>query len=268
MKKIYFLLSAITLTATANAQENLVVNGGFENWTDATTPEGYEPFSSDFLNTNQNVMREEGTVYEGTYSLRHTSVESPTQGIEPELIPVTPGETYTISYWYLDNSTTARTRLWSTWLDESFASMPSGDIQDSQYSANNPNWINKQVTVTAPAGAAYIRYQVRTYRENVGQSGGYIYYDSFSFTQGNTANVKENNINGLKMYPNPVTGGMLDITSDANMPKTVAIYDVLGKQVVNTVTNSTVNVANLTAGVYVVKITEDGKTATRKLVVK
>ena len=51
--------------------------------------------------------------------------------------------------------------------------------------------------------------------------------------------------------------------------KTVAIYDVLGKQVLNTVvTNETVNVSGLTSGVYIVKVTEEGKTATRKLVVR
>lgn len=84
-----------------------------------------------------------------------------------------------------------------------------------------------------------------------------------------TAGVTENNIAGLKMFPNPLTGNVLNITSDANASKAVAIYDVLGKQVVNTITaNGTVNVSGLTAGIYIVKITEEGKTATRKLVVK
>jgi len=76
-------------------------------------------------------------------------------------------------------------------------------------------------------------------------------------------------ITGLKMYPNPLSGNILNITSDANASKAVVIYDVLGKQVVNTITaNGTVDVAGLNAGVYIVKITEEGKTATRKLVVR
>ncbi|MFC4738699.1 T9SS type A sorting domain-containing protein [Flavobacterium ponti] len=76
-------------------------------------------------------------------------------------------------------------------------------------------------------------------------------------------------IAGLSLYPNPVSGNVLNITSAANLDMNVAIFDVLGKQVINTkVTNNTVNVSNLNAGVYIVKITEDGKTATRKLVVK
>lgn len=81
--------------------------------------------------------------------------------------------------------------------------------------------------------------------------------------------VKDNNINGLSVYPNPVSTGTLYITSDNSVEKAVAIFDILGKQVVNTTTiNGSVNVANLTAGVYIVKVTEEGKTATRKLVVK
>ena len=76
-------------------------------------------------------------------------------------------------------------------------------------------------------------------------------------------------IAGLTMYPNPVSGNVLNITSAANLDMNVAIFDVLGKQVINTkVTNNTVYVSNLNAGVYIVKVTEDGKTATRKLVVK
>lgn len=80
--------------------------------------------------------------------------------------------------------------------------------------------------------------------------------------------VKDNAIAGLKVYPNPVTGGKLFISTDANNEKAVVIFDVLGKQVLNTTATESVNVSNLKGGVYIVKITEEGKTATRKLVIK
>ena len=77
------------------------------------------------------------------------------------------------------------------------------------------------------------------------------------------------NINGLTMYPNPLSGNTLYLTSNANAAMAVQIFDLLGKEVLKaTVVNNAVNVAKLTAGVYVVKITEEGKTATRKLVIK
>lgn len=85
-----------------------------------------------------------------------------------------------------------------------------------------------------------------------------------------TANlsVKENQIAGLNIYPNPVTNGKFSISTNANAEKSVVIFDVLGKQVVKTTATETVNVSNLNAGVYIVKITEEGKTATRKLIIK
>lgn len=77
-----------------------------------------------------------------------------------------------------------------------------------------------------------------------------------------------NNISGLNVYPNPAND-FLHITTSANGVKTVTIYDVVGKQVLNTTTaNEAINVSSLNAGIYMVKITEEGKTATRKLVIK
>jgi hypothetical protein len=76
-------------------------------------------------------------------------------------------------------------------------------------------------------------------------------------------------ISGLKVYPNPVANGTLFIETAANAEKTVAIFDVLGKQVFNTTTaDNAINVSGLNSGVYVVRITEEGKTASTKLVIK
>lgn len=85
-----------------------------------------------------------------------------------------------------------------------------------------------------------------------------------------TLSTKQNSISGLNVYPNPVVNGNLFITSsNTAATKSVAIFDVLGKQVIKTnVSNQVVNVSKLISGVYILKITEEGKTATRKLVIK
>ncbi len=84
-----------------------------------------------------------------------------------------------------------------------------------------------------------------------------------------TLSTKQNSIIGLKIYPNPVSNGKLFIETAANSERTVTIFDVLGKQVVNTTASQNeINVSKLNAGVYIVKVTEEGKTATRKLVIK
>ena len=92
--------------------------------------------------------------------------------------------------------------------------------------------------------------------------------DNFSFKATATLSTKENQISGLAIYPNPAKT-FLNITSDSFEAKTVQIYNVLGKVVLTAnVTNAPINVANLAKGVYVVKVTEADKTATRKLVIE
>lgn len=90
-----------------------------------------------------------------------------------------------------------------------------------------------------------------------------------SVTPEASASLADNNINGLSMYPNPLKGNTLFLTSTANAAMSVQIFDLLGKEVLKSnVMNNTINVSGLNAGVYMVKITEEGKTATRKLVIQ
>lgn len=90
-----------------------------------------------------------------------------------------------------------------------------------------------------------------------------------SFAEVNLSTTGFNAIEGLTMYPNPLKGNTLFLSSTANATMSVQIFDVLGKEVLNSnVVNSAINVAGLNAGVYIVKITEEGKTATRKLVIQ
>jgi hypothetical protein len=93
--------------------------------------------------------------------------------------------------------------------------------------------------------------------------------DSWTYVTTGTLRNNQFDIAGLKVYPNPVTNGVVNVSTDLDGEKTIAIYDILGKQVVKTTTsNNSLNVANLNAGVYIIKITEEGKTATRKLVIR
>ncbi|AWH84656.1 hypothetical protein HYN59_05765 [Flavobacterium album] len=284
MKKQYFFALGLMMAGLTASAQNQVINGGFEDWTDANPVNFTEQGTSPIYNDNLTKETTPSLVHSGTNSVRQTSQET-TQYVEySNLIPVTPGHSYTLSYWYLDNSPNARTRTWTTWLDSANSSggalaepQVNGNaanphtvqtLQDENYSSDSPNWVFKTMTQTAPATAAKVRVQIRTYRQAAGQSGGFIYYDDISFTD-NTAGVNENTINSLKMFPNPLNGDVLTILTESDAPKAVAIFDVLGKQVINTVTsNDTVNVANLTSGVYMVKITQEGKTATKKLVVQ
>ena len=84
-----------------------------------------------------------------------------------------------------------------------------------------------------------------------------------------TLRIERDAINGFNLYPNPVTNGKLFISTLGNADKEIQIYNILGKQVLSTkLKGSELNVNKLTSGIYILKINEDGKTATRKLVIK
>ncbi len=83
-----------------------------------------------------------------------------------------------------------------------------------------------------------------------------------------TSKTQEPIIEGLTIYPNPTSGGKIYISSKLSLDKKVEIFNVLGKKVLETViTSKEVNVNNLTAGVYIIKIKEGEATATRKLII-
>ena len=76
-------------------------------------------------------------------------------------------------------------------------------------------------------------------------------------------------VQGFKMYPNPAYGEEIYITTATNGTKTIQIFDVFGEVVLtDKITTNTLNIAKLVPGVYVLQVTENKKTMTRKLVVK
>lgn len=76
-------------------------------------------------------------------------------------------------------------------------------------------------------------------------------------------------IEGLSLYPNPAINGKVYITSKNDSDKDITIFDVLGKKVLQTsISSRELGIANLTPGVYIIKITEGDASATRKLIVR
>ncbi len=92
----------------------------------------------------------------------------------------------------------------------------------------------------------------------------------FSQSSVNTT-ITSQNIEGLSIYPNPVTNGktFIYITSKRNLSKKVEFFNVLGKQIFSIVlTGKELNISRLSKGVYILKVTENNKSETRKLVIK
>ena len=85
-----------------------------------------------------------------------------------------------------------------------------------------------------------------------------------------TASTNEFNSINVKLYPNPTNTGFVNITSSNDSDAmNVQIFDILGKQVKNeTLTNNTLSVSDLNTGVYILKITQNNASTTKKLVIK
>ena len=76
-------------------------------------------------------------------------------------------------------------------------------------------------------------------------------------------------IEGLNLYPNPVSNGKVYISSKNDSSKEIIIFDVLGKKVLQTtISSKELGISSLIPGVYIIKINEGEASATRKLIVK
>ncbi len=102
-------------------------------------------------------------------------------------------------------------------------------------------------------------------RMNAG--GEVFYFDNIEFS--GSLGVNDVNDSAFTLYPNPATQGFVNITSKLAGDKNIAIYDVLGKQVINTtIAGDRLQISELNSGLYIVKITQAGATTTKKLIIK
>jgi len=82
-------------------------------------------------------------------------------------------------------------------------------------------------------------------------------------------NLKNDEITGFKLYPNPATADVVYVTTANNNSKEIKVYDVFGELVLtDRIANKALNISRLAPGVYVVQVTENNKSINRKLVVK
>ena len=89
------------------------------------------------------------------------------------------------------------------------------------------------------------------------------------FTGFASAQDNKQTIDGLAIYPNPVSNGKIFVTSKSGENKDVSIYDVLGKLIFQaSMSSKELNISSVSPGVYIIKVHENEATATRKLIVR
>lgn len=166
----------LTVVAAVEPGANLVINGGFENWGTGEKPLGWDTQYT----TTGTVFLSTDVKHSGNNALKQVS-DVKSIKLQQE-VPVTEGKKYKISYWYLDNDSNAKTRLWSTWVAGTVALKEDLDVlqdaEDKKYSVDSPDWKFVEIVLTAPATANKFRFEARVYKEAA--AGGSIYYDDFS----------------------------------------------------------------------------------------
>ena len=94
-----------------------------------------------------------------------------------------------------------------------------------------------------------------------------MYVDNIYFWKPPTAGLDDNVLNSVKMYPNPAKG-VVNFSSASNVALDVAVYDMLGKQVLRAnAVQSQLNISSLNPGMYFVKMTQGSNVSTKKLLV-
>ena len=269
MKKFYSIVAIVAATISANAQTPLNTNGSLEDWTDGSVqPTGW--FINESLLTSGAAAKVSTGAQDGNNFVKVVAPAADSNQVG--LADITLDEnatTYTIEYWYKElNNSNVRFRHWGQWRNSGGAVNPTGtdSFQPSAYVMDtNGEWTHVVATSTKPAGATTLRFSFRAYPQN-NLGGGEFGIDNVILYAG-TASLAENNIEGLNVFPNPATD-IVTISSFSLDTKKVQLFDMVGKKVLDVETTSTINVSELNKGMYVMKITEAGKTATRKLVVK
>jgi hypothetical protein len=264
MKKnyIFTLLMTLSLVGASFGQE-MLLNGGLENWDSDTAPTDW---------TKAEVVTKSTDAYSGSFSAVREG-GSGTKDLSQTITGITAGDSYTITIWYkVTAGDDSDARIWSYWKDDANGSLTDAATDgvlrgpDNGYLPNNGGvWTKYEATVTAPTGATSFYFELRSY------SNSTVYWDDLSFFKNATASVKNNAIEGFATYPNPITKNTFTITSNSSSKKEFAIFNVLGKKVLSSSfsgVKTNVDVSAVSAGIYILKVTEDGKMATKKLVIR
>ncbi|WP_347219369.1 carbohydrate binding domain-containing protein [Chryseobacterium sp.] len=260
MKKIFTVLAATAAFMSSNAQ-NLITNGGFETWTDASVkPDGWFSMGGG--------SKETAVVHSGSNSIKVSPISISSNGnIDFVDVPASPNTDYTVSYWVLDNDSNARARHWIQFRTASANITPgSGNpFQPSTYTSDNPNWTNVTATATTPATTAFLRLSLRVYSQNNVTTGA-IYFDDVVLAPAGSLGTKDLEIikNSVKIS-NTLVKNSFDLYLNGNAE--VKVVSATGqlfetKKVQNF---ATFDASKLPVGVNFVQINQNGNVIVKKI---
>ena len=90
-----------------------------------------------------------------------------------------------------------------------------------------------------------------------------------TITVNSSMSVNENEMLGLKIFPNPVSSGYVTIKTAISGIKKVELFDVSGRVVLKTSINTDIlNVSSIKSGIYFIKLSVNGVVDTSKLIIR
>jgi len=77
------------------------------------------------------------------------------------------------------------------------------------------------------------------------------------------------NATEFNIYPNPVRNGFINIETNSNSDKTIEFFDMIGRNVMSAqLQGTTLNVSALDRGIYLMRISQNGDTITKKIIIQ
>ena len=181
-------------------------------------------------------------------------------------IPVTPGDQYTLSFFYrndiLDDGNGCR--IWCNWesadgkLDDP-ASLPV--LHPSSY-LNSSSWTEFSLDITAPPDAVAFYLEVRTYPKCI------TYWDNFTFEKNVPTYRIDEDAAKIKLYPNPASN-YLTISNIQDIQH-IDIQSLTGSLIWSSDLNGeqtiTVPVTGFKTGLYIIRMQTKERIITKRFV--
>jgi len=248
----------------ANTQENLIAlpgGGGLENHLAALLPAN-ELLITDYANFCNRTVRPDGVGFDAqTYFFN--SFRKPGVAYSSVSVTAPVGDNivmdYSVNAWSqshgpgtTDNGDGTHTAI----ID------PSASFE---YKWNNLSTPTQEDLLTCTNGDL-INTDNFSYANRIFIAGSLSVSDVFGDCP-SVAGIEDISANAIKMYPNPAKG-VVNFSSASNVALDVAVFDMLGKQVLRAnAVQSQLNISSLNPGMYFVKMTQGSNVSTKKLLV-
>ena len=134
-------------------------------------------------------------------------------------------------------------------------------IEIGTYLEDTPAWTQVTLSLPNPSNDYYIGFQA---------TSGYGYGVTLDDICVDAA-LSINDVDNLDViiYPNPVDGEFITISSPINGVKNIEIFDLNGRMVMNTtISGNTLDLSSFNSGFYLIKVTIDDQTKVSKLVIR